>query len=163
MDSPAPDAELMELVAAGESEGVLQDAILVCSHQQLVPTHCTRGQTHFNLDDIHVLLTSASVSFQVAFWDPLLLVVTNVGRHLLSADLCKVSRDHAVVERVEHAEEASVHPGGGLHIEDQVEAQEGGHHRQVAKDADHIADFVYQEEPFINHSRSGALGKGASL
>ena len=43
MDSPAPDAELMELVAAGESEGVLQDAILVCSHQQLVPTHCTEG------------------------------------------------------------------------------------------------------------------------
>ena len=44
MDSPAPDAELMELVAAGESEGVLEDAILVCSHQQLVPTHCTEGE-----------------------------------------------------------------------------------------------------------------------
>ena len=93
----------------------------------------------------------------MTFWDSFLFVVANVCRHLLRANLSKVPRNDTVVERVEHAEEASVHPGGGLHIEDQVEPKEGGHHGQVAKDANYIADFVYQQKPFINQSWSGAL------
>ena len=97
----------------------------------------------------------------MTFWDSFLFVVANVCRHLLRANLSKVPRNDTVVERVEHAEEASVHPGGGLHIEDQVEPKEGGHHGQVAKDANYIADFVYQQKPFINQSWSGALEKNA--
>ena len=93
----------------------------------------------------------------MTFWDSFLFVVADVCRHLLRANLSKVPRYDTVVERVEHAEEAGVHPGGGLHIEDQVEPKEGGHHGQVAKDANYIADFVYQQKPFINQSWSGAL------
>merc|ERR550519_1110123 len=130
-NAPATDAELMELVSTGEPEGVLQHPVLVRSHQQLVCAHST------------------DVSFQMTFWDSFLFVVADVCRHLLRANLSKVPRNDTVVERVEHAEEAGVHPGGGLHIEDQVEPKEGCHHGQVAKDAIYI--------PFLEWSHLSAF------
>ena len=38
-NAPAADTELVELVATAESEGVLQDALLVHGHQQLLPAN----------------------------------------------------------------------------------------------------------------------------
>ena len=37
--SPSADAELVELVPAGQPEGVLQHPVLIRSHQQLVRAH----------------------------------------------------------------------------------------------------------------------------
>ena len=56
-------------------------------------------------------ITSTDVSFQVTLWDPLLLVVANVCGHFLSAYLSKIPCYDTIVECIEHAEEAGVHPG----------------------------------------------------
>ena len=87
----------------------------------------------------------------------LALVVSDTGGHLLCAYLGKVPGHDAVVEGVEHAHEAQVHPGGGFDGEDDVETEEGGHHGDVAKDAHTVTYFINQQKPFINQPRCGSL------
>ena len=87
----------------------------------------------------------------------LTLVISNTCRHLLRADLGKVPGHHPVVEGVEHAHEAEVHPGGGLHTEYDVQAEEGGHHGDVAEYSDTVTNFINQQEPLVNQPRCGSL------
>ena len=79
---------------------------------------------------------------QVSLRHPLALVVANARRHLLSADLGQVSAHDPVVESIEHAHQTHIHPCGGLHPEYDVETEECGHHGDVAKDANNVADLV---------------------
>ncbi len=82
---------------------------------------------------------------------------TNVGGHFFRADFGKVPRHDSVVEGVEHADEPSVHPGGRLDVEEEVEAHEGGHHGEVAEYAGAVADFINEEEPLVNQPRCSSL------
>lgn len=78
-NAPSSDAELMELVATGQSVGVLDHSVLPSSYQQFVGAHST------------------CILFQMPFWHSLLLVVANVGCHFLSADLCEIPGHNPVI------------------------------------------------------------------
>ena len=83
--------------------------------------------------------------------------LTNISCHFFGADLSKVSGHDAVVERVEHTHQPGVHPGGRFGIEDEVEAEERGHHREVAKYSQAVAHFVGQQEPLVHQPRGSPL------
>jgi len=137
--APASDAELVELVAAGQSKCVLNDPLLPDVDQQLVATH------------------GAGVPLQSPLRDTLLLVVTDIGGHLFSADFSKISSHDSEVEGIEHRHYPGVHPGRRLCVEDEVEAEERGEHGKVSEYAEAVAHLVGQEEPLVHQAGGSAL------
>ena len=57
-DAPAPDTELVELVAAGQAVGVLQHSLLLSRHQQLVAAHRARVRLQPALRDTLLLVVA---------------------------------------------------------------------------------------------------------
>ena len=106
---------------------------------------------------LFLALTCTYILLQMSLRDPLTFIISNVGSHFLSADLCEIYGDDPIVERVEHAHQAQVHPGGGRHSKYNIQSQEGGHHGDVAEYADEITDFVDEQEPFIDQSGCSSL------
>ena len=87
-------------------------------------------------------LTCTNIRLQMPLRNALTLIISNIRRHFLCTDLCKVPGHDPVVQGVEHAEQPQVHPCGRLHVEYEVEPQEGGHHGEVSEDTHEVADLV---------------------
>ncbi len=61
-DAPAADTELVKLVAAAEPVGVLQDALLLGGHEQLVTAHRARVRLQGALRDPLLLVVACKIS-----------------------------------------------------------------------------------------------------
>jgi len=131
---PAPDTELMELVATAESEGVLLDSLLVHRNQELQTTNCT------------------NILLQMYVGDPITFKISNVGSHFLSADLSEISGYNAIVESIEQAQLSQVHPDRGVGTKYQVQSEVSGHYGDEAEYSGEEADIVNKQKPFIDKS-----------
>ncbi len=56
--TPTPDTELMELMATGETERVLNNPLLSYRDQELVPAHCTSIRLQGSLRNTFNLVVS---------------------------------------------------------------------------------------------------------
>lgn len=72
--------------------------------------------------------------------------------HFVSTNLGNIPSQHAIIQSIEHKQQAHIHPRTGFSVKHQIQTEERRHHYDVADNTENVTKFVQEVKPFVDQS-----------